>query len=242
MRDRNPALYVQLLHSSICRSSLTEIIHRSICSFLGQRAEEGTGGGTENRTSESLRRPTVLQRHIGQTTVTHILAETDLWQTGTQQIRHTGGVMASVDSSGSSASGRLRSGDLLHAGLAVVLLLGEFYFSTFRCNPSLLHRGSAIHWSSGLFLEHHSTSLGECVCLCMSAFSQFDPLVSVFITLVHICHSKPFFFPYFSAPQHLLLSSPVSSGQTHPHLRCRMFAAVTCDVSLLMGIMVIPPA
>ncbi|KAG7226085.1 hypothetical protein INR49_018696 [Caranx melampygus] len=32
--------------------------------------------------------------------------------------------MASVDSAGSSVSGRLRSGDLLHAGLAVALLLG----------------------------------------------------------------------------------------------------------------------
>lgn len=34
--------------------------------------------------------------------------------------------MASVDSTGSSVSGRLRSGDLLHAGLAVALLLGAW--------------------------------------------------------------------------------------------------------------------
>lgn len=39
--------------------------------------------------------------------------------------------MASVDSTGSSVSGRLRSGDLLHAGLAVALLLGELYFSLY---------------------------------------------------------------------------------------------------------------
>lgn len=34
--------------------------------------------------------------------------------------------MASVDSTGWNVSGRLRSGDLLYAGLAVALLLGEF--------------------------------------------------------------------------------------------------------------------
>ncbi|XP_015245200.1 PREDICTED: sodium channel subunit beta-4-like [Cyprinodon variegatus] len=34
--------------------------------------------------------------------------------------------MASVDSTGSSVSGRLRSGDLIHAGLAAVLLLGAW--------------------------------------------------------------------------------------------------------------------
>lgn len=46
---------------------------------------------------------------------------------GLQRNRRTGGVgvMASVDSTGSSVSGRLRSGDLIHAGLAAVLLLGE---------------------------------------------------------------------------------------------------------------------
>lgn len=39
--------------------------------------------------------------------------------------------MASADSTGSSVSGRLRSGDLLHAGVAVALLLGELYSSLY---------------------------------------------------------------------------------------------------------------
>lgn len=54
--------------------------------------------------------------------------------------------MASVDSTGSSVYGRLRSGDLLHAGLAVALLLGELYFSLYLYLPcfSPLHLISPI--------------------------------------------------------------------------------------------------
>lgn len=97
-------------------------------------------GGTERRTSQS---PLQLsssvshlapEAHTTKHTVTRTLSrdvslvDRDV-RRDRQELRQTGGVMASVDSTGSSVPGRLRSGDLLHAGLTVVLLLGELYFS-----------------------------------------------------------------------------------------------------------------
>ena len=92
-------------------------------------------GGTENRTSDSAfsctaQCPTLLQRHISQTHNLSLAEKTTDWQHSVHSEGRTDrrfSVMASVDSTGSSVSGRMRSGDLLHAGLAVVLLLGELY-------------------------------------------------------------------------------------------------------------------
>lgn len=131
--------------------------------------------------------------------------------------------MASVDSSGSSVSGRLRSGDLLHAGLAVALLLGELSYSLclqLPCHPSLLHYISTFHqnvvllssaytpacdWVNPFSFSIHSNlfpchlNLPSLTCF-FFFFFFFSPIVSVFQhsseRVVHSCHTKsiPFFF------------------------------------------------
>lgn len=71
--------------------------------------------------------------------------------------------MASVDSTSSSVSGRLRSGDLLHAGLAVALLLGELYFSRFlqlACHFTLFHHIPTSHQNIALLVW--STFMAAC--------------------------------------------------------------------------------
>lgn len=120
-----------------------------------QRRREEGGTGSRTCKLQKAQCPTLLQRHRRQTHKhLHRLDTVQADQTGRrgqidtdrqehrQTDRQTGGVMASVDSTGSSVSGRLRSGDLLHAGLVVALLLGELYFSLYPqlpCHSSLFH-------------------------------------------------------------------------------------------------------
>lgn len=101
-----------------------------------QRRREEGGTGTLLHSSVSRLAP--LRQTHGDTQgdkETRITAETGPGQTGrlgTAQIdTQTDGrtdrqvVMASADSGGATLSARLTSGDLLHAGLTVALLLGE---------------------------------------------------------------------------------------------------------------------
>lgn len=68
--------------------------------------------------------------------------------------------MASVDSTGSSASGRLRSGDLLHAGLAVVLLLGVWSAGGLEVSTGKVSSIEAMNGSTVLLPCTYSSCIG----------------------------------------------------------------------------------
>lgn len=195
----------------------------------GAEKRRGRDWEQDLRLSCTAQCPALLKRHTRQTH-THICVD---WsdQTGYRRQTHSNtdrqtdrlGVMASVDSSGSSVSGRLRSGDLLHAGLAVALLLGELSYSLclqLPCNPSLLHYISTFHqnvvllssaytpacdWVNPFSFSIHSNlfpchlNLPSLTCF-FFFFFFFSPIVSVFQhsseRVVHSCHTKsiPFFF------------------------------------------------
>ncbi|XP_017279479.1 sodium channel subunit beta-4 [Kryptolebias marmoratus] len=68
--------------------------------------------------------------------------------------------MASVDSAGSSVSGRLRSGDLLHAGLAVALLLGVWCVGGLEVSTGKVSSIEAMNGSTVLLPCTYSSCIG----------------------------------------------------------------------------------
>ncbi|KAL3992159.1 solute carrier family 27 (fatty acid transporter), member 1/4 [Sarotherodon galilaeus] len=68
--------------------------------------------------------------------------------------------MASVDSTGSSVSGRLRSGDLLHAGLAVALLLGVWTVGGLEVSTGKVSSIEAMNGSTVLLPCTYSSCIG----------------------------------------------------------------------------------
>ncbi|XP_035011094.1 sodium channel, voltage-gated, type IV, beta a [Hippoglossus stenolepis] len=68
--------------------------------------------------------------------------------------------MASMDSTGVSVSGRLRSGDLLHAGLAVVLLLGVWSVSGLEVSTGKVSTIEAMNGSTVLLPCTYSSCIG----------------------------------------------------------------------------------
>ncbi|XP_037533973.1 sodium channel subunit beta-4-like [Nematolebias whitei] len=68
--------------------------------------------------------------------------------------------MASVDSTGSSVSGRLRSGDLLHAGLAVALLLGVWSVGGLEVSTGKVSSIEAMNGSTVLLPCTYSSCIG----------------------------------------------------------------------------------
>ncbi|KAM6933238.1 sodium channel regulatory subunit beta-4-like [Xenentodon cancila] len=68
--------------------------------------------------------------------------------------------MASVDSTGSSVSGRLRSGDLLHAGLAVALLLGVWGVGGLEVTTGKMSLIEALNGSTVLLPCTYSSCIG----------------------------------------------------------------------------------
>ncbi|XP_069390398.1 sodium channel, voltage-gated, type IV, beta a [Paralichthys olivaceus] len=68
--------------------------------------------------------------------------------------------MASVDSSGVSVSGRLRSGDLLHAGLTVVLLLGVWSVCGLEVSTGKVSSVEAMNGSTVLLPCTYSSCIG----------------------------------------------------------------------------------
>ncbi|XP_030600155.1 sodium channel subunit beta-4-like [Archocentrus centrarchus] len=68
--------------------------------------------------------------------------------------------MASVDSTGSNVSGRLRSGDLLHAGLAVALLLGVWTVGGLEVSTGKVSSVEAMNGSTVLLPCTYSSCIG----------------------------------------------------------------------------------
>lgn len=68
--------------------------------------------------------------------------------------------MAAADSSGSSVSSRLRSGDLLHAGLAVALLLGVWSVSGLEVSTGKVSTVEAMNGSTVLLPCTYSSCIG----------------------------------------------------------------------------------
>ncbi|TKS81198.1 Sodium channel subunit beta-4 [Collichthys lucidus] len=68
--------------------------------------------------------------------------------------------MASVDSTGSSVSSRLRSGDLLHAGLAVALLLGVWNVGGLEVSTDKVPSIEAMNGSTVLLPCTYSSCIG----------------------------------------------------------------------------------
>ncbi|XP_034024019.1 sodium channel, voltage-gated, type IV, beta a [Thalassophryne amazonica] len=68
--------------------------------------------------------------------------------------------MASVDSTGSSVSSRLRSGDLLHAGLAVALLLGVWNVGGLEVSTGKVSSIEAMNGSTVLLPCTYSSCIG----------------------------------------------------------------------------------
>lgn len=68
--------------------------------------------------------------------------------------------MAAADTSGSSVSSRLRSGDLLHAGLAVALLLGVWSVSGLEVSTAKVSFLKAINGSTVLLPCTYSSCIG----------------------------------------------------------------------------------
>lgn len=68
--------------------------------------------------------------------------------------------MAAADSSGSSVSSRLRSGDLLHAGLAVALLLGVWSASGLEVSTGKVSFVEAMNGSTVLLPCTYSSCIG----------------------------------------------------------------------------------
>ncbi|KAM6932314.1 sodium channel regulatory subunit beta-4-like isoform 1-T1 [Lycodopsis pacificus] len=68
--------------------------------------------------------------------------------------------MASVDSTGSSVSGRLRSGDLLHTGLAVALLLGVWRVAGLEVSVGKVPHLEALNGSTVLLPCTYSSCIG----------------------------------------------------------------------------------
>lgn len=68
--------------------------------------------------------------------------------------------MASVDSTGSNVSGRLRSGDLLHAGLAIVLLLGVWSAGGLEVSTGKVSKLQALNGSTVLLPCTYSSCIG----------------------------------------------------------------------------------
>ncbi|XP_029027576.1 sodium channel subunit beta-4-like [Betta splendens] len=68
--------------------------------------------------------------------------------------------MASVDSTGSRVSGRLGSGDLLHAGLVVVLLLGVWCVSGLEVSTGKVPSAEAMNGSTVLIPCTYSSCIG----------------------------------------------------------------------------------
>ncbi|XP_069003975.1 sodium channel subunit beta-4-like [Embiotoca jacksoni] len=68
--------------------------------------------------------------------------------------------MASVDSTGSSVSGRLRSGDLLHAGLVVALLLGVWSVGGLEVSTGKVSSIEAMNGSTVLLPCTYSSCIG----------------------------------------------------------------------------------
>uniref|UniRef100_A0A1A8S2E6 Sodium channel, voltage-gated, type IV, beta a n=2 Tax=Nothobranchius TaxID=28779 RepID=A0A1A8S2E6_9TELE len=68
--------------------------------------------------------------------------------------------MASMDSTGSSVSGRLRSGDLLHAGLAVVLLLGVWCVDGLEVSTGKVSSVEAMNGSTVMLPCTYSSCIG----------------------------------------------------------------------------------
>lgn len=70
------------------------------------------------------------------------------------------GVMASMDSTGSNVPGRLRSGDLLHAGLAVALLLGVWSVGGLEVSTGKVSSIEAMNGSTVLLPCQYSSCIG----------------------------------------------------------------------------------
>lgn len=68
--------------------------------------------------------------------------------------------MAAADTSGSSVSSRLRSGDLLHAGLAVALLLGVWSVAGLEVSTGKVSTLKAINGSTVLLPCSYSSCIG----------------------------------------------------------------------------------
>ncbi|CAN9511560.1 unnamed protein product [Ophioblennius macclurei] len=68
--------------------------------------------------------------------------------------------MASVDGTGTSVSGRLKSGDLLHAGLAVALLLGVWSVGGLEVSTGKVSSIEAINGSTVLLPCTYSSCIG----------------------------------------------------------------------------------
>ncbi|XP_028275947.1 sodium channel, voltage-gated, type IV, beta a [Parambassis ranga] len=68
--------------------------------------------------------------------------------------------MASADSTGSSVSGRLRSGDLLHAGVAVALLLGVWSVGGLEVSTGKVSSIEAMNGSTVLLPCTYSSCIG----------------------------------------------------------------------------------
>ncbi|XP_029374278.1 sodium channel, voltage-gated, type IV, beta a [Echeneis naucrates] len=68
--------------------------------------------------------------------------------------------MASVDNAGSNVSGRLRSGDLLHAGLAVALLLGVWTVGGLEVSTGKVSSIEAMNGSTVLLPCTYSSCIG----------------------------------------------------------------------------------
>ncbi|XP_062275552.1 sodium channel subunit beta-4-like [Scomber scombrus] len=68
--------------------------------------------------------------------------------------------MASVDSIGSSVSGRLRSGDVLHAGLALALLLGVWSVGGLEVSTGKVNSIEALNGSTVLLPCTYSSCIG----------------------------------------------------------------------------------
>lgn len=68
--------------------------------------------------------------------------------------------MAAADTSGSSVSSRLRSGDLLHAGLAVALLLGVWTVAGLEVTTAKVSTVEAINGSNVLLPCKYSSCIG----------------------------------------------------------------------------------
>lgn len=68
--------------------------------------------------------------------------------------------MASVDSTGSSVSGRLRSGDLLHAGLVVTLLLGVWRVGGLEVSTGKVSSIEAMNGSTVLLPCNYQSCIG----------------------------------------------------------------------------------
>ncbi|XP_074536031.1 sodium channel, voltage-gated, type IV, beta a [Halichoeres trimaculatus] len=68
--------------------------------------------------------------------------------------------MASMDSTGSNVSGRLRSGDLLHAGLAIALLLGVWSVGGLEVSTGKVSSIEAMNGSTVLLPCTYSSCIG----------------------------------------------------------------------------------